>query len=357
MIARLVVIVALAACGGGQRPVDPEGTGNTAPATPLAPGKLEDLRGDVVAIEIEGLKYDEIREARRALTSAVGKPFELDRVTADLRSLYRRNGIADVHVEGRLVDGGVGLRFTVTVQPRINAIEVRGATALAADHLIEHMRIHRGDALDPVSVAQARVAMLDEYHQVGYANAAVTWEARPRESGHDVVFNVVEGPAVVVQKIDVRGNRAVATAEMLALIGKDGGPSVGGRYWAAGLERGLLNITARYYDLGYINVVVRSPATTTGADGAVTIGLVIEEGDQFKLAAPTFEGTLIGTPRDYLKLLGVKAGDVFNRSKLNAGLERIRELHRSKGNASASIEPETEIDAAKKRIKLKIVIK
>lgn len=357
MIARLALIAALAACGGSRQGVDPKGTGNQAPAAPLAPGKLEDLRGDIVAIEIEGLKYDETRQARGVLTSTVGKPFELERIAADLRSLYRLGSIADVHVEGRMVDGGVGLRFTVKPRPKINAIEVRGATALAAEHLVEHMRIHRGDALDPVSVAQARVALLDEYQQIGYATAEVTWEATPREAGHDVVFTVVEGPAVVVQKIDVRGNRAVATAEMLALIAKDGGPAIGGRYWAAGLERGLLNITARYYDLGYVNVIVRTPTTTTGADGAVTIGLVIEEGDQYKLAAPTFEGALLGTAKEYLKLLGVKAGDVFNRSKLNDGLERIRELHRSKGQAGVAIEPETEIDAAKKRVKLKIVIK
>jgi outer membrane protein insertion porin family len=352
----LVMALALAACGGPRTP-DPEGPGNKVPVAPVTPGKLEDLRGDLVAIEIVGLKFERTRDARAALTSTVGKPFELDRVAADVRALWKLGGVGDVHVEGRVIDGGVGLRFTVVEQAKIGTIQIQGATAFGADHLIEQLSLQRGSPVDPVAIAEARVALIDQYRQAGYAKAEVSWETAPHESGHDLVFTIVEGPPVVVSSITFKGNKTVNRDALLALIAKDGGPAIGGRYWSVGLEAGLLNISARYYDLGHINVAVRPPAITTGADGAVTIAVEIEEGDQFKLAAPKFTGTLLGTAKEYQTLLGAKAGEVFNRTKISEGIDRIRQMHASKGQSAVLVEPQTEIDAPKKRVKLTIVIK
>lgn len=362
-IAIAAVVVATTGCpGGGTGGTGPTpdlggGVGNTGTSGPVVPGKLEDLKGNVVDIAIIGLDADRTETAKRALTSAVGAPFSTDTVAADLVALWHQGDVTDVTVDGRLVGNGVGLRYTVKLQPTIASVEVKGVTAMPADDLVASMPFRRGSPLDPAAFADVRNALVDQLRQLGYAKVSVTWATTHHDGGDDVVFTVVEGTPVAIARIDFKGNKAVKRADLLKALGEDGGPAVGGKYWDLALERGLLYIASFYYDRGYLKIAIDTPAVKPSADGSsVDIGIAVKEGAQYKIGKIDFQGDVVPETGDHAKLLAVKTGQVFNRGLVALGMDKVRAAYTTAGFSDVAVNPETKFDDKKHKVDLTIVV-
>jgi hypothetical protein len=352
--AALVALV-IASCGGraGGPPLVPlEGEGKAG-----APGKLEDLHGDVVAVDVVGISKERSDEARAAVHSAVGQPFDRVQVGQDVRALFALGSVADVHAEGRTAKGGVALRFAVREQARIRSIDLRGTRAISPAAWQAQIPVKRGDFFDPVRLTAIRRNMLEQLRQAGFHNAKVTWGSTPAKGGGlDVMFNVEEGRLVAVTKLEFHGNKAMPNKALTGLLGETG-TAVGQRYWRDALERGLARVSEQYFDMGYVNVFVGPVGEKLSQDGGqMELTIPIKEGDQFRLGDLAFEGSLAATKREYATAFGLRKGQVFSRRKVSEGLERIRQLHQKKGKANVDLVPQTEVDTKAKRIKVTLQV-
>lgn len=344
----------LVACGGhATGPKPPLDTEKAAPAA-----RLEDLRGALVSIDVAGVPEERVAAARSVLHSSVGAPFDRAQVAADLRAIWGLGAIADVHADARPAQGGVALRFTVREVQRIRSIDVTGTTGISSAQWLAKMPIKNGDFADPVRLAEVRRSMLEQLLQAGFHNAKVTWKATEvKGAGVNVVFEVEQGKLVSLASIEFRGNKAVSKKELLALMAKDGGAATGQRYWRNALEHGLDQVSNRYFDLGYVNAIIGPVGEKLGPDGAaMTVTVPIQEGDQYRLGELAFQGALVAPAREYASRFGLRRGQVFSRRKIAEGMDKIRELHRSKGQPVDNIVPITEMDAGKKRIKVTIQV-
>jgi outer membrane protein insertion porin family len=351
--ARLVALTfAVAACGGtSNRPTAP-----LVDPTPTGPVSLDKLRGALVSIDIAGLPADRAAAARSVLRSEVGGQFERTTVAADVRAIWGLGSVADVRVEGRLVQGGVGLRYTVREQSRIRSIDVRGSNAVPAAQWLAQMPIKAGDFYDPVRVAAIRRTIVEQLRKLGFHTVKVAWSAPDAKgAGVDLVFSVEEGKLVGVAAIELRGNKALSRKAALAML-TQGGTAVGQRYWRESLQAGIDAINQHYFDLGYVNAAVGPVEEKLAADGAaMTLIIPISEGDQFRLGELAFEGTLAAPEREYASRFGMRRGQVFSRRKIAEGMDRLREFHRGKQPGSDLV-PLTEVDPGKKRIKVTIQV-
>jgi outer membrane protein insertion porin family len=348
-------LAALVACGGSagppRAPLDPESKSGKA-------AKLEDLRGSLVSVDVTGLSADRVGAARSVLHSAVGQAFDHGQVAADMRALWALGSMADIRAEARAVQGGVALRYAVREQPRIRALDVRGGRAIPAAQWLQQMPIKNGDFFDPVRLTAVRRTMLEQLRARGHHNVKVAWSSNEiKGAGVDVVFTLDEGPVVGTAKVEFRGNKVVPKKTLFKIWDEAGGSKVGSIYWRDGLERALLGMSEHYFNLGYINAAVGPVAETLSQDGAsMSIEVPIYEGDQYKLGDLAFDGALVAPQREYASRFGLRRGQAFGRRKVSEGIERIRELHRSKGQPNVAVVPVTEVDTKKKRIKLTLQV-
>ncbi len=359
MSARVRVAAALAlgalavGCGGTSKgntvPLDGEGR---APAA-----KIEDLKGDLVSVDVAGISKERGEEARGALHSAVGTPFDRNQVAADVRALFALGSIADVRAEGRIGQGGVALRFVVREQPRIRSIELRGSRAINPAQWQASIPVKRGDFFDPIRLTAIRRGMADQLQRMGFLAAKVGWsQAEAKGGGVEVVFSVEEGRAVAVAKVELRGTKAVPKKTVLDTLAKNG-IAPGTPYWRTALEAGLNQVSEKYFDQGYVNVFVGPVGEQLSQDGGqMTLVIPIKEGDQFRLGDLVFEGALAAPKGEYASAFGVRKGQVFSRRKLTEGLERVRKMHQTKGKPNVNLVPVTEVDAKKKRIKVTLQV-
>jgi outer membrane protein insertion porin family len=356
-IALCVLAGLVAACGGGKS--------RTAPAAPTAqgdelgpPARLEDLKGNVVSIDVTGMSADRAGRARDGIKKNIGTPFDRIHVAGWVHFVASLSGVADVTAEARPVKGGVAVRLMVKEQPLVRSVDVRGSHAVPATEWLTRMGIKDGDFFDPMLATSRRRDMLETLQQFGHFTADVQWKVEKATDGKvDLVFVVEEGPAVVVSKIDIKGNKAVKRQALLDILAKNGGTTVGQRYWREALSNAMLHMSNHYYDLGYVNVQIDTPQESLSADKAqMALTLSLREGDRFRVGKLDAKGTLVVGASEYVKLLGVKTGEVFNRSKIAKGLERIAEMHKSKGRPAMETMPMTEVDLKKKSIAITIQV-
>lgn len=135
-------------------------------------------------------------------------------------------------------------------------------------------------------------------------------------------------------------SHAIASPE-ISFVGNDSIPaqtlrrqmSVGS--FDAQLER----ITDYYRDRGFASVELGVPVIERDR-----VTIPIEEGEKFSLGSVTVTGTLVGDVGDHLKLLTVRAGDLFSRARVMAGTHALERLYAQRGYLDAQIVPVTTLN-------------
>jgi outer membrane protein insertion porin family len=122
------------------------------------------------------------------------------------------------------------------------------------------------------------------------------------------------------------------------------------------LDEDIMKIDAAYYDAGMVNVKVGTPEVVTDERHArVIVKVPIVEGDVYRLGAIAFKGVAAGDVAQYRRELGVKSGDIFTRSALAGGLDKLRSLERDHGR-TGDVTPDTAIDSTRHVIDLTIEV-
>jgi outer membrane protein insertion porin family len=170
-------------------------------------------------------------------------------------------------------------------------------------------------------------------------------------------FRVDEGPLAVISSFAFTGVSVKEDKELHALIEtRKGTVNVPGSiYGASAAERTVLIVQAHLYDRGLLQSHVDAPALSLSPDGkSLAVTIAVHEGPVYRIGKVTFAGALAADQATYLRLLSQKTGDVFNRSVLLQGFDRIRAMNAKLGKPVKDISPETDLDPDKKTVALKI---
>ncbi len=191
----------------------------------------------------------------------------------------------------------------------------------------------------------------DLYVEKGYYLAEVSTDIkRVDDTKVDVYFIVDEHAKVEVRRINFLGNRAIPTAELKhAMQTTEGGwlsfLTSSGTYREDAFDHDLLLLTAYYYDKGYINAKLGKPVVEISSDKHyLYLTLSVEEGEQFRLGKIDFRGEMLRPKHELAKMMNVRDGDTFNRSRLVQDITRLNDLYKDAGYAYVNVQPLTAIE-------------
>jgi outer membrane protein insertion porin family len=154
-------------------------------------------------------------------------------------------------------------------------------------------------------------------------------------------------------KVEFTGNSAVPSAQLRAVIAEHPLLDKAGAIDQEVLDRDLLLISSYYWDHGHAEVQVGKPVISAAKD-AITIA--IKEGPVFTIGSVTVTGELIGTAKENLDKLRVRAGATFSRSMIANDREALSTYYQDRGYASVNVTPIAKVDAAHKTIGLSFEI-
>ena len=143
------------------------------------------------------------------------------------------------------------------------------------------------------------------YRKAGHAFATVDYQIEQVAKELVVTFTINEGPRVILQKIDITGNAAIARQTLLPFF-EEGKSGLFGQgqllFIKSNIESALSQIRDFYISQGYRDAVVGDAHYSFSDDRTeATVKVVIEEGIQYVVHDILFQGDLIPKAEDKLK--------------------------------------------------------
>ena len=231
---------------------------------------VADLVGRAV-VEVQVFRDGQPIQDRSTLDlveTRTGQPLSVRQVRESVTHLFSLGAFADVRVSATVDPGGVHLRYDLIPLQAAVDVEVRGSLGRPRQALLELIARRFGRTVRPDQIGDAVTFLEALYRESGRYAARITPDTGP--AGNRLVFEIDQGPAARISRIDLRGVPDAGRDRVLARLGL----AVGAVYDPVEVETRLAEYEAdvrarRYYEARFRHEVTPSP------DGR-TVDLVVD---------------------------------------------------------------------------------
>lgn len=242
-----------------------------------------------------------------------------------------------------------GNRLVITVQeyPLINRIAFEGNRRLNDDRLREAVSLRSGGVYSPAAAEADANAIAEAYAGAGRLSARVTPRIIERRGGRvDLVFEVVEGAVVEIERISFVGNRSFSERRLRNAIeaAQAGRLSTLFRvdnYNEQRIARDRQTLQDFYLSRGFLDVQVLSGVTELSRerDGAF-VTFTIREGQQYRVGRVVVTSEIAGIdPAPYQAGLRDRSGVLFTPTILENLIQQAEVVGYQSGERFVRAEP------------------
>ncbi|MGA7880427.1 MAG: outer membrane protein assembly factor BamA, partial [Terrimicrobiaceae bacterium] len=281
------------------------------------------------------------------LATRLGQPYTEDAAEADIRSLYATGGVANVRIFAEPFADGVKVTVLLQGRPVIDEVLIEGTGQIRLRRVRREVASKAGDVLTEERLEDDRQKILKLYQDKNYTDVDVQYriEEIPGTNRVRVIFQITEGPRLVVRRINFVGNDSVRRRDLikamktrqwnlLSFFNKSG------RLLPAQIEEDRLAIRTLYQNRGFADAEVTDVQTIPLEGTGVELTITIVEGIQYRVNTVKLEGVNI-VPTDELKArLKMTDGSLFTPKGMGDDLKGLRDFYGTRGYVDMLAVPE-----------------
>jgi outer membrane protein insertion porin family len=253
---------------------------------------------------------------------------------------------------------GSGVVVTVSENSVINRVRFSGNSKVKTETLEAEIQSRSRGPFSQAMIDADIQRMLEIYRRSGRGAAQITASTAPAASGRtDVTFNIVEGDKTGVAEIRFIGNnkfsawrlkRQMSTTEMNLLSWLKNSDI----YDPDRINADLEMIRRYYLKNGYADFkVVSSNAQFDAAEQGYIVEIVLDEGEQYKIADVRVESQIADVREDELSgAVETPQGSIYSAAAVEQTVDGMSSVVQRKGYAFAQVTPRGDKDEANKTI-------
>ncbi|MCF8052255.1 MAG: outer membrane protein assembly factor BamA [Desulfobacterales bacterium] len=319
-------------------------------------------REKVAEVAVAGNQRIETDAIRRVIQTEPGDILSNERLSRDIRSIYRMGYFEDIRVETDQHPNGRTVTFHVTEKPTIRVIRIEGAGRGYDEKKIkENLDIQTGSILN-ISKVQRNLQRIESlYKEKNFHNVSVDYNVVYLKNNQaDLEFIIDEGEKIKIRRISIEGNSAYSDEELKDLMktsekGFFSFITKSGELSREDLDRDAAALSAFYQNNGYIQARVSDPEVTF-KDEWIEVSIKVEEGLRFRFGEIDIEGELI-LPKDrLLEKLTISQEVFYNRERVRSDVLRLKTMYADQGYANADVTPRIHRDEENQKVDITYTI-
>ncbi len=313
--------------------------------TPLLRAQEEGPVVREIKIEFEGPETVNKAIVMSNIRTAVGKPVSRDVIEQDVRNLIATGYFFDVRVAQEPVPNGVRVIFRVQGKATLQEVVFEGSKRYKPERLRRETTQKPGDILDSYKAHQDALKIVELYQKAGYPDVKVEPKiTADRDTGKAILRYVInEGDRVLLQKIEIHGNRAIKTDALLKLMKTR-------RHWWGSwlsgtgvikedqLREDLEKLREHYQSKGYIDAEVRGTRVERVGPKWMVLHIDLFEGTQYRVGTIEIKGTKLFPVADIQKRLKMTTGQVFTPDGFNKDTKAIEDYYGERGYLDTNVQ-------------------
>lgn len=314
-------------------------------------------------IRVEGVQRTEPGTVFSYLPVKVGDTLNDARAKAAMHALYATGFFKDVKLN---VDKGV-LIVIVKERPTVASVEINGVKDFPKDQLRDNLKLvglAEGRILDKSVLEKSVQELKRQYIARGKYAVEVKATAKKLERNRVAVsFDVVEGTASKIRRINIVGNHVYSEDELLDVMqlttpGLFTWFSKNDQYSKPKLSADLENIRSYYMNSGYMDFSIDSTQVSISPDKKdIFITLNLSEGPKYTVSAIELAGSeAVLSHEEMRKMIDIQPGDTLSREALTEASRKISERLGEDGYAFANVNAVPKIDKKKHEVAFTFVV-
>jgi outer membrane protein insertion porin family len=314
-------------------------------------------------IRVEGIQRTEPGTVFSYLPVKVGDTLDDERAATALHALFATGFFKDVWLNA---EQGV-LVVVVKERPTVASVEINGVKDFPKDQLRDNLKIvglAEGRILDK-SVLDKSVQELKRQY-VARGKYAVEVKATVKDLERNrvaVTFDVEEGNASKIRRINIVGNKVYKEDDLLDVIqlttpGMFTWYSKNDQYSKQKLSADLESLRTFYMNSGYMDFNIESTQVSISPDKKdIFITLNLFEGEKYTVSEIKLSGPqAVLSHEEMRKLISIKPGDTLSRDALTDATRKISERLGEDGYAFANVNAVPDVDKVKHQVAFTFVV-
>ena len=270
-----------------------------------------------------------------------------DNFSIAITKLWNEGLFSDVNITiDKIVDNIVFLNINLEENSRLSKFKFKGKISKSdITSLKEDLKLMRGKILTQNIINNSVNLIKTYYLNKGFLNVSVGYITNidtNSVNSENLIFNITKGKKVKIKEIKINGRKKIVNTNKTFLNRKDTIYAINDRkikksmketkarnWWrifkvSKFIDENYIDdkekIIAKYNEVGYRDARITSDTTYINKDNTLTIEMNIEEGITYKFGAISFVGNTIYSSAKLIRQLGIKKGDIFDQSILDARL-------------------------------------
>lgn len=312
-------------------------------------------------IIIEGTRIIEKSAILNKLDSKVNDILNKEKVSEDVKRIFKMGFFSDVYVEREYKDVGVVLKYVVKEKPYIREIKFIGNKEISEDDLKAVILTKRFSFMDERKLQSDFEKIKKQYQDRGYYFAEVKYQIEPyKDRAGDViiVFNIKEGQKVKIEKITFKGVNQFSHKKIKSIMETKekwlfSWITGSGTYKIEELKDDFERIREFYNNEGFIEAkVIGHKVELNEKKNGLIVEIEVYEGEKYTVVEVAVDGDAKEYEKDLLPLLKLKKSNTYKVSAIRDDISFLVEFMGNKGYAYANVEPLFDVDEKNHYVKI-----
>ncbi len=329
----------------------------TRPRTPARVSPAPAVPNEVVqAIEVRGNQRIEADTIRSYMLLQPGDAFDPDRLDRSLKSLYATGLFRDVQVRRE----GNRVIVDVAENPIVNRIAFEGNRKVSDDVLRNEVQLRPRSVLTTQAVASDRQRILELYARRGRFAASVEPKVIQLDQNRvDVVYEIQEGEAALVARINFVGNRSYSDSRLKEVVATKEQAwyrifSSSDQYDPERLAFDRELLRRFYLRNGYADVQITNATAELAPDrSGFFITYTIDEGPRYRVGNVDVVSNIRNLDADSLRgLIDIDRGDWYDGDSVERVAQALQDAVNLRGFPFVDVQPRIQRNREEQRVEL-----